>query len=310
MEDNKQVEKAQKTRVNSPQSVIYVEVNDTNFLNAGCYALSSTEQFYDIAIIFAANINFNVQQRRAYLHFNNNVTAVLSDVDKYVRPLQAKGTKVLLSILGNHEGAGFCNFENAETARDFAMQLNDAVRQYGLDGIDFDDEYADYGNNGTGQPNAYSFLYLIRELRDLMPDKIISFYYYGPASSRLSYQDLRAGDYLDYSWNAIYGTWIVPNVPNMNKSQLSPAAVWVNNTNGLTAAALARRTLDEDYGVYLMYGLPNSNVTQYLTNVSQVLYQRDTALTTDNCLQGWPRNDGPMRDPPLTACNTETENTL
>jgi hypothetical protein len=40
-----------------------------------------------------------------------------------------------------------------------------------------------------------------------MPDKIITFYYYGPASQRLSYDDLIAGSFLDYSYNAIYGSY-------------------------------------------------------------------------------------------------------
>lgn len=112
---------------------------------------------------------------------------------------------------------GICNFTTVESARDFATQLAFAVNDYGLDGIDFDDEYADYGNNNTGQPNDSSFIYLLRELRSLIPTKIISFYYYGPATSRLTYDGMVAGDFLDYSWNAMYGTYSPPNVPGKTK---------------------------------------------------------------------------------------------
>ena len=53
--------------------------------------------------------------------------------------------KVLLSILGNHQGAGFANFTDYASADAFAADLEQVVKTYGLDGIDFDDEYAEYG---------------------------------------------------------------------------------------------------------------------------------------------------------------------
>jgi len=292
---------------NSPLGVMYVEVNNSNFTNAGCYSIPGANQapLFDIGIIFAANINFDTQERRAYLHYNENVTRVLNNKETFIRPLQEKGIKILLSILGNHEGAGVCNFENEASARDFAIQLRDAVITYGLDGIDFDDEYSDYGNNGTGQPNAYSFLYLLRELRALMPDKIISFYYYGPASSRLEYQGLIAGTYLNYSWNAIYGTYYAPNVPGLNNSQLGPAAVDVQSTSASTARSLAERTVADGYGVYLYYNLPNNDINSYLSGVSNALYGTGSSIANE-CLQTWPPGK-PMRESIPTRQWTETE---
>lgn len=277
------------SRKDGPLTVMYVEVNNTNFLNTGCYTLSTTgEPLFDIGIIFAANINYDVANRRAILHLNNNVTTVLTNVDTYVRPLQAQGIKVLLSILGNHQGAGICNFPDAVAARDFAIQLNDAVRLFGLDGIDFDDEYAEYGQNGTGQPNPFSFMYLLRELRALMPDKIISFYFYGPAASRLSYEGLVAADFVDYSWNAIYGSWSPPNVPGLDRSQLGPAAVDVTGTSSGTAQNLATRTVDEGYGIYLCYDLPNNDINTYLSGISTRLYGDEGTSLTGGCLKPWP----------------------
>src|ERR1700750_144012 len=132
----------------NPLGVCYVEVNNSNMLNAGSYTLQNTNrQLFDVAIIFAANINYDVSKSRAYISNNNNVTKVLNDVNTYVRPLQQKGIKVLLDILGNHQGAGISNFPNREAARDFAQQIAHTVYTYGLDGVDLDDEYAGYGNN-------------------------------------------------------------------------------------------------------------------------------------------------------------------
>lgn len=287
---SKTVSKVPKSqKANNPICIMYVEVNDANFGNTKCYSLQSGGPLFDIAIIFASNINFNTQTRKAYLHHNENVTRVLTNADQYVRPVQEKGIKVLLSILGNHQGAGICNFESQADAREFAVQLADAVAQYGLDGIDFDDEYARYGENGTGQPNAYSFIYLLRELRGLLPpEKLITFYYYGPAASRLQYEDMVAGQFVDYSYNAMYGTYSPPNVPGLGRDRLGPAAVNVQGTGVNTARQMAERTVQEGYGVYLTYALPNNDIRDYLTQVSQGLYGVETRIEL-GCLQTLPK---------------------
>jgi hypothetical protein len=264
---------------------MYIEINETNFKNTGCYSRESDgSPLFDIGIVFAANINYNVDEKRAILYFNPNLETVLFGASTYIRPLQDKGIKVLLSILGNHQGAGVCNFQTQEAAHDFAVQLRDAVETYGLDGIDFDDEYSDYGNNDTPQPNDFSFIFLLRELRELMPDKIISFYYYGPATSRLSYDGMDAGNFLNYSWNAIYGTYSPPNVPGLGRKQLGPAAVNVNQTSSNTAQSLATQTMEDGYGVYLYYALPNNDINEYLSGISRILNDTGSSLA-NGCLQ-------------------------
>jgi hypothetical protein len=262
--------------VSGAKSVVYVEVNNNDFSNVGKYSLATGQALFDIGIIFAANINYNTSTQQAVLYFNPQVTNVLNNRATTIQPVQARGTKVLLSILGNHQGAGFCNFPSQAAAQAFAQQLANAVNTYGLDGIDFDDEYADYGVNGTGQPNASSFVYLITALRQLMPNKIISFYYYGPAASRLSYNGVTVGSQINYSWNAIYGTFSVPNVPGLTAASLGPAAVNITATSASTATNLANQTKNGNYGVYLWYNLPNNDVSGYLTNVSNVLYNQPT----------------------------------
>jgi hypothetical protein len=266
--------------VSGPKGVCYVEVNNNDIRNVGNYYLSTGQQLFDIAIIFAANINFNTTTQKAELFFNTQVTNVLSNKATYIQPLQAKGIKVLLSILGNHQGAGICNFPDQASATAYAQLLSNAVTTYGLDGIDFDDEYADYGNNGTGQPNSSSFVYLVTALRQLMPTKIISFYYYGPAASRLSFNGVTVGSKVDYSWNAIYGTYSVPNVPGLAASNLGPAAIDIQSTSSSTAASLATQTVNNSYGIYLYYNLPNADSHTYLTSVSNALYGKATTFST------------------------------
>lgn len=285
----------------NPVGICYVEVNNNNMLNAGSYTLqNSGKQLFDVAIIFAANINYDVSKNRAYISNNNNVTKVLNDVNTYVRPLQQKGIKVLLDLLGNHQGAGISNFPNREAAKDFALQIANTVYTYGLDGVDLDDEYAGYGNNGTGPANSSSFVMLLQELKSVMPDKLITFYYLGPATTRQNYNGDKAGNYIDYSWNPYYGTYSAPNVPPLDNSKLSAAATWIQNTNPqstsvATLTSLANNTKNDGYGVFMWYDLGGVDVASYLSTGSNILYSENTQRS--GALYSW--SQGQACDPPL-----------
>ncbi|MFD3482209.1 endo-beta-N-acetylglucosaminidase H [Streptomyces sp. NPDC058665] len=262
-----------------PISVAYVEVNNNSMLNVGKYTLANGGgNVFDVAVIFAANINYDTGTKAAYLHFNENVRRVLDNAATEIRPLQQKGIKVVLSVLGNHQGAGFANFPTQQAASAFAKQMSDTVAQYGLDGIDFDDEYAQYGNNGTGQPNDSSFVHLVTALRANMPNKIISLYNIGPAASRLSYGGVNISSKFDYAWNPYYGSWQVPGLA-LPKSKLSPAAVEIGRTSQTTAADLARRTVSEGYGVYLTYNLNGADRSADVSAFTRQLYGSDARYT-------------------------------
>lgn len=262
-----------------PTSVAYVEVNNNSMLNVGKYTLADGgDNVFDVAVIFAANINYDAGTQSAYLHFNENVQRVLDDAETQIRPLQQKGIKVVLSVLGNHQGAGFANFPSQQAASAFAKEMSDTAAMYGLDGIDFDDEYAEYGNNGTGQPNDSSFVHLVTALRADMPDKIISLYNIGPAATRLSYGGVDISSKFDYAWNPYYGSWQVPGVA-LPKSKLSPAAVEIGRTSQNTAADFARRTVTEGYGVYLTYNLDGSDRSADVSAFTGELYGSDAVYT-------------------------------
>lgn len=263
------------TTKSGPISIAYVEVNNNSILNVGKYTLGSSTgpNVFDIAIIFAANINYNGTS--AYLYNNPQVSNVLKNAATQIKPLQNKGIKVMLSVLGNHQGAGFCNFTSASAANAFAKQIADTVNYYGLDGIDFDDEYADYGTNSTPQPNDSSFVLLASAVRNLLPNKIISFYFIGSAtsSSAQAYKGTTLGSLINYSWNPYYGTWSIPSVQGLtNKAQLSPAAVDIQSTSSSTAASLATKTVNGGYGVYLTYNLSATDAHTYISSFTKILY--------------------------------------
>ncbi|MGW7416943.1 endo-beta-N-acetylglucosaminidase H [Streptomyces sp. NPDC054863] len=262
-----------------PTSVAYIEVNNNSMRNVGKYTLANGGgNVFDVAVIFAANINYDTATKSARLYFNENVQRVLDNAATEIRPLQQKGIKVVLSVLGNHQGAGFANFPSQQAASAFAKQLSDTVAKYGLDGIDFDDEYAEYGKNGTGQPNAGSFVHLVTALRANMPNKTISLYNIGPAASRLSYGGVNISSKFDYAWNPYYGSWQVPGIA-LPKSKLSPAAVEIGGTSQSTSASLARRTVGEGYGVFLTYNLDGTDRSADVSAFTRELYGSDATYT-------------------------------
>ncbi|MDR1230492.1 MAG: fibronectin type III domain-containing protein [Spirochaetaceae bacterium] len=132
------------------KTAVYIEVNDNNPLNAGSYILEDGTYLFDYVVLFAANIrNRNCAidngdgctESGPHVHFNPNVRHILSNRDKYIKPLQDKGIKVLLGLLGDHDGIGFGTMNDADRAT-FIADLKKDVEEYNLDGVDFDDEWA------------------------------------------------------------------------------------------------------------------------------------------------------------------------
>lgn len=266
--------------VDKAKTVVYVEVNSNDFQNVADYTLTGTDRpAFDIGIIFAANINYDGE--KAYLHLNDRVTETLENAETQIRPVQERGTKVLLSVLGNHQGAGIANFEDYADADAFAAQIEDVIVEYGLDGIDFDDEWSGYGANGTAQPNDSSFVYLVHALRHRLGDeKIISFYDIGPAANRTEYKHMYAGDWLDYAWNPYYGRWKAPVIEHMGPESLGAAAVDLSRTSAETTTQLAQRTVDEGYGVFVTYNLTDTNQEEFISLFTGVLKGHDTYNTS------------------------------
>lgn len=253
------------------KSVAYIEVNSNSISNVGRYTLAgSGANAFDLAVIFAANINYD--GTNAVFYCNPQVQAVLDNAATTIKPLQQKGIKVLLSVLGNHQGAGFANFPDEASADRFSASLADTVTRYGLDGIDFDDEWAEYGKNGTSQPNDWSFVYLVKSLRKRLPDKLITFYNIGPAADHLSYGGLRVGDMVDYAWNPYYGSYDAPAIPGLGPAQLGAAAVDLNNTSTSTMKSFAQKTKADGYGVYVTYDLRAGDHSSVISSFTRELY--------------------------------------
>lgn len=152
---DKGLESALKTRAygdKTPTVTIYVETNDVNPLNAGDYKLPDGTPYADIVELFASNIHKRTVNGvvEPTLYLNDKMTNLLENDGylTYVKPLQDMGIKVLLTVLGDWQGIGVANMNDTQTTQ-FAKILAYAVEKYGLDGIGFDDEYADYSSTNS-----------------------------------------------------------------------------------------------------------------------------------------------------------------
>ena len=114
----------------TPKFTAYIETNDINPLNAGEYYFTGTnphEEVIDHVILFASNIRGTASS--VQLYHNPNQTYILNNINTLVKPLQNKGIKVLLGLLGDHTGVGFANLTNKNIAagdsllNDFAYQV-------------------------------------------------------------------------------------------------------------------------------------------------------------------------------------------
>ena len=192
----------------SPKIMVYVETNDVNPLNALCWEMND-KKFIDILNLFASNIHKD-SDGYPTVYLNDKLTRVLepdpnnpteTGFQKYVEPLQAAGIKVCLTSLGDWQHIGVANMTPAMAAR-FADILVFCVDRYGLDGINFDDEYADYTSMEYN-----SFSHVFKALRAKLDakfgagNKLITVFQWG----NYNQIDVTAGGIIDYADHGNFG---------------------------------------------------------------------------------------------------------
>lgn len=181
-----------------------MEINDTNPLNNLSFTLkNSGKPLIDIVVLFSGNINFNAETGQVYVKNNENIQHVLDNRDKYLKPLQDRGMKVLLGIMGNHDHAGIATLSE-ETARYFAQELKAVCDAYNLDGIYFDDEYTEPISPippGFVSSSRAAAARLCYETKKAMPDRLIGLFVYNNLSYFNNVDGNQPGTFVDYATN-------------------------------------------------------------------------------------------------------------
>lgn len=241
--------------VKTPKLTTYIETNDINPLNMGEYTFTGTdEQVVDHVILFASNIRGTVST--VELFHNPNQTYILNNRNTLVKPLQDKGIKVLLGLLGDHTGVGFANLTSAQITS-FANQVADCIEANGLDGVDFDDEYAEYGKiSGTPSPSSTIFSQLITTLRanPKMSGKLITAFYYG---SYVNFNQT-AKDAIDYMWPNFGASNAPSGFANSKWARLS-----IQYTQGTPPASTIQAVSKaySGYGAIMMFNVRNNDAS-------------------------------------------------
>lgn len=213
----------------SPKVIAIIETNDTDPRNVLSYHLGTSADgplFFDIVEFFAANIHRDANNNPT-IYFNPELAPLMADTATYVKPLKDAGLKVVLSILGDWQGIGVANMTESQADK-FTDILVHIVKTYGLDGVSFDDEYANYDNLIDG-----SYGRIIEQLRTKLdaefPDthKLIGVDQWG----NYNQIDAEAGAMIDYAYHGWFGANIfiaTPTVSGVTQDRFSPQTLDLN----------------------------------------------------------------------------------
>jgi hypothetical protein len=240
--------------------------DETTFKDVACYRLADGQPFFDIACVFAANINAaapGVPQ----LWFNDSVTALLASGQ--IQELQAAGISVLLTVLNNHQDAGWSCITEQSVAQSFAAELAACVTKYGLDGIDIDDEY-----DACGAYNETSLAMVTYEMRQAMPGAIISKALFDDDQYfQASWEGHTLAQNLTYGWEmsygqADYGQRLQPYVGYGMPLGTLGLGVSTDGSDGPDAASYVTKN---GVGGLMVFGV-TSGSAGYLDPVAQAMY--------------------------------------
>ncbi len=235
---------------------LFFEVNDTNPLNALSFQLENGKLVWDAVVLFAANINYDSQNQRAYISCNPNVQYLLDNNETLLQPLRKRGIKVILGLLGNHDIAGLAQLSDAG-AKDFAAEVAYYCEAYNLDGVNYDDEYSkapDLSNPYFTQSSYAAAARLSYETKKAMPDKLVTIFAYGQmySSSAAEVYDEELDEYIDADY------WVDVAVPNYGSSAYPIGDMTYEKCAGAAMefalgyttfnASYAQRVLDGGYG--------------------------------------------------------------
>lgn len=144
---------------------------------------------------------------------------------------------------------------------------------YGLDGIDFDDEWMEYGVNGMLQFNFEFFGWFVIVLCDCFGlDKIISLYVIGLFYIMIDFSWFDVVSVIDYVWNfyyLIYDVFIVFGFDDC--VYIGVVVIDFVNMSVLIVVDFVWCIVVDGYGVYVVYNFIVIDQFVYFFGIIQVL---------------------------------------
>ena len=247
-------------KANGVKIISCMEVNEANPLSHLCFKLKNNNKLLvDMVILFSANIKYDKDKQKVYLYNNPNVQHLLSNREKYLKPLQDRGMKILLGIMGDHDRAAVGNLADA-TAKAFAQEVKAMCDAYQLDGVFMDDEHSDEmqpapdGFVGSSSKAAARLCY---EIKQAMPNRIIAVYVYTTTYSLPAIDGHKSGEFVDYGIHDYGNSYnLGSNYPGMPKANMALWSQELNLSKGteVTEAQL-RKARNDGYLSHMFFAL-------------------------------------------------------
>jgi GH18 family chitinase len=256
------------SKANALLKMSYVEVNSNNLSNVGCYVLSdNAKPFIQMTSIFAANINGS-DANKPEIYFNPQVTNLLSDNYHQISDLQKKGIKVLITLLGNHQNAGWACMTNDNDKMNFAKDIVNMVNKYKLDGVDIDDEYSNCTTNDSSIADIAQYIKEDAAFKGKLLTKALF-------SDYPHFSNLKLAKYLDYGWEMSYfsgnlGQRLIPYLNyGMKKNNLFLGGD--SQQYYPSSANITKYVFNNHFGGIMIYNI-TTNSQSYLTEIARAEY--------------------------------------
>lgn len=247
-------------KANGVKIISCMEVNDANPLSHLCFKLKdNNKMFVDMVVLFSANIKYDKEKQEVYLYNNPNVQHLLSNREKYLKPLQDRGIKILLGIVGDHDRAAVGNLSDA-TAKVFARKVRAMCDAYQLDGVFMDDEHSEIMHpapDGFVNSSSYAAGRLCYEIKQMMPNRIVSVYVYTTTYSLPAIDGHRSGEYVDYGLHD-YGKsfGLSSNYPGMPKAHMGMWSQELNTGKGVEVTEeQLRKARSDGYLTHMLFAM-------------------------------------------------------
>ena len=238
-----------------------MEVNDTNPLNNLRYTLKESGKYMvDALVMFSGNINYDQENNEVILFPNENITAILNNREKYLKPLKDRGMKVIMGVMCNHDRACISNL-NAESAKIFAKKLKDLCDAYDLDGIFWDDEYCSPiypAPPGFESRSNAAWSRLAYELWKIQPERWNIAYGYSMTGAAQVVDGVQPGTYISYclpDYSSYYDTSWLDSYPGMTLSQLGGCSMQFAQGSWAAPEDRLRDMRNEGFGAMMVFAM-------------------------------------------------------
>ena len=260
-------------------------------IDIGNYTLNLTgKPFFSNVTLFAANID-GTDPNAAILALNNYFNALLETPTGLaaVGALQAKGVKVQLGLLPNHQNAGWSCPMTTAGAAVLGNAIVALLNTYKLDGVAIDDEYSNCAPVNNPPPPSPSSMYAVAQAIKTNPDfggKILSKAVFNDAQFFVSPTNM--ADVLTQGYQMSYIGANVGLLDPYKAAGMASSALWLGLSpqynNAQDAGSLAASVKNASYAGMMVWS-PNTSLTNlsdgeaYYTSIAQGQSNADAKVT-------------------------------